>query len=442
MKRNKVKIIGAGLAGSEAAWQLAKRGIDVELWEMRPEKTTPAHTTSYFSELVCSNSLKSNALTNACGLLKEEMRRLDSLIIEAADNSSIPAGAALAVDRNKFAEYITDKISSCENISIVREEYTQTEIDDYTIIAGGPLASDSLCSALAGIEGGSFLNFFDASAPIVDAESIDYSKCFKGSRYSDGGDDYINCPLTKDEYYAFVEALISAETAQVHGFEQNMVFEGCMPVEVMAERGIDTLRFGPLKGAGFELPDGTKPFALVQLRSENAQNSMYNMVGFQTHLKFGEQKRVFSMIPALENAVFLRYGVMHRNTYIDSPRMLDASYSLKKNPTVCVAGQLSGVEGYVESAASGLQAGLQLASRIIENKSVLLPKETIIGALASYVSNPGVVNFQPMNANFGIVSLIRGRMPKQEKAEKYAQRSLEKLEEFKHSSYWLFNCQI
>lgn len=442
MKRNKVKIIGAGLAGSEAAWQLAKRGIDVELWEMRPEKTTPAHTTSYFSELVCSNSLKSNALTNACGLLKEEMRRLDSLIIEAADNSSIPAGAALAVDRNKFAEYITDKISSCENISIVREEYTQTEIDDYTIIAGGPLASDSLCSALAGIEGGSFLNFFDASAPIVDAESIDYSKCFKGSRYSDGGDDYINCPLTKDEYYAFVEALISAETAQVHGFEQNMVFEGCMPVEVMAERGIDTLRFGPLKGSGFEFPDGTKPFALVQLRSENAQNSMYNMVGFQTHLKFGEQKRVFSMIPALENAVFLRYGVMHRNTYIDSPRILDASYSLKKNPTICVAGQLSGVEGYVESAASGLQAGLQLASRIIENKSVLLPKETIIGALASYVSNPGVVNFQPMNANFGIVPLIRGRMPKQEKAEKYAQRSLEKLEEFKHSSYWLFNCQI
>ena len=442
MKRNKVKIIGAGLAGSEAAWQLAKRGIDVELWEMRPEKTTPAHTTSYFSELVCSNSLKSNALTNACGLLKEEMRRLDSLIIEAADNSSIPAGAALAVDRNKFAEYITDKISSCENISIVREEYTQTEIDDYTIIAGGPLASDSLCSALAGIEGGSFLNFFDASAPIVDAESIDYSKFFKGSRYSDGGDDYINCPLTKDEYYAFVEALISAETAQVHGFEQNMVFEGCMPVEVMAERGIDTLRFGPLKGSGFEFPDGTKPFALVQLRSENAQNSMYNMVGFQTHLKFGEQKRVFSMIPALENAVFLRYGVMHRNTYIDSPRMLDASYSLKKNPTVCVAGQLSGVEGYVESASSGLAAGLQLASRIIENKSVLLPKETIIGALASYVSNPGVVNFQPMNANFGIVPLITGRMPKQEKAEKYARRSLEKLEEFKHSSYWLFNCQI
>ena len=442
MKRNKVKIIGAGLAGSEAAWQLAKRGIDVELWEMRPEKTTPAHTTSYFSELVCSNSLKSNALTNACGLLKEEMRRLDSLIIEAADNSSIPAGAALAVDRNKFAEYITDKISSCENISIVREEYTQTEIDDYTIIAGGPLASDSLCCALAGIEGGSFLNFFDASAPIVDAESIDYSKCFKGSRYSDGGDDYINCPLTKDEYYAFVEALISAETAQVHGFEQNMVFEGCMPVEVMAERGIDTLRFGPLKGAGFEFPDGTKPFALVQLRSENAQNSMYNMVGFQTHLKFGEQKRVFSMIPALENAVFLRYGVMHRNTYIDSPRILDASYSLKKNPTVCVAGQLSGVEGYVESASSGLAAGLQLASRIIENKSVLLPKETIIGALASYVSNPGVVNFQPMNANFGIVPLITGRMPKQEKAEKYARRSLEKLEEFKHSSYWLFNCQI
>ena len=436
MKRNKVKIIGAGLAGSEAAWQLAKRGIDVELWEMRPEKTTPAHTTSYFSELVCSNSLKSNALTNACGLLKEEMRRLDSLIIEAADNSSIPAGAALAVDRNKFAEYITDKISSCENISIVREEYTQTEIDDYTIIAGGPLASDSLCSALAGIEGGSFLNFFDASAPIVDAESIDYSKCFKGSRYSDGGDDYINCPLTKDEYYAFVEALISAETAQVHGFEQNMVFEGCMPVEVMAERGIDTLRFGPLKGSGFEFPDGTKPFALVQLRSENAQNSMYNMVGFQTHLKFGEQKRVFSMIPALENAVFLRYGVMHRNTYINSPTLLNKYYQMEKYPKVFFAGQITGVEGYVESASSGILAGYNMAA-MLNGKDMFEPdSKTCIGALPLYISNSANTKFQPMNANFGIIDGLNERIRnKAERYNKIANRALDIMKDKLNNKY-------
>ena len=440
MKKSKVKIIGAGLAGCEAAWQLAKRGIDVELWEMRPGKTTPAHTTDLFSELVCSNSLKSNAVTNACGLLKEEMRRLDSIIMEAADKSSIPAGAALAVDRNLFAEYVTDKISSCKNISIVHDEYKNPYLEDYTVIAAGPLASDALCKAMKETLGGKdFLNFFDASAPIVDSESIDYTKCFKGSRYSDGGDDYINCPLTKEEYYAFVEALISAETAEVHGFEKNMVFEGCMPVEVMAQRGLDTLRFGPLKGTGFEYDDGTRPFALVQLRSENSDNTMYNMVGFQTHLKFGEQKRVFSMIPALKNAVFLRYGVMHRNTYIDSPRLLDSAYALKSNNTICVAGQLSGVEGYVESAASGLAAGLLFASRLLFDRALFLPKETVIGALASYVSNLGVINFQPMNANFGIVPKITEKMHKQDKAAKYAERALYCLEEFKHNSYWLFN---
>lgn len=441
MKKSNVTIIGAGLAGCEAAWQLAKRGVDVELWEMRPNKTTPAHTTEYFSELVCSNSLKSNAITNACGLLKEEMRRLDSLIIEAADSSAIPAGAALAVDRKLFAEYVTERILSCKNISIVRDEYVKPQLDDNTIIAAGPLASDSLCDTLRATLGGALLNFFDASAPIIDAESIDTAKCFKGSRYSDGGADYINCPLTKEEYYTFVEALLSAQTAQVHGFEKDMIFEGCMPVEVMAQRGLDTLRFGPLKSSGFESEDGTRPFAIVQLRSENAENTMYNMVGFQTHLKFGEQKRVFSMIPALRNAEFLRYGVMHRNTYIDSPRLIDAAYALRANGTICVAGQLSGVEGYVESAASGLTAGLLAASRMLYGKSLFLPKETAIGSLASYVSNPGVVNFQPMNSNFGIMPKIIENLPKQkqEKALKYAERALAVLEEFKHSSYWLFN---
>lgn len=439
MKKSKVTIIGAGLAGCEAAWQLAKRGIDVELWEMRPNKMTPAHRTELFSELVCSNSLKSSAVTNACGLLKEEMRRLDSVIMEAADKAAIPAGAALAVDRELFAKYVTEKILSCKSISIVPREYSEPKIEDNTIIAAGPLASDELCKTLQNTFNSTMLNFFDASAPIVDADSIDYTKCFMGSRYSDGGADYINCPLSKEEYYAFAEALLSAETAEVHGFEKNMVFEGCMPVEVMAQRGIDTLRFGPLKGTGFEFDDGTKPFALVQLRSENADNTMYNMVGFQTHLKFGEQKRVFSMIPALKNAEFIRYGVMHRNTYIDSPRLLDASYAMRTNSTICVAGQLSGVEGYVESAASGLTAGLLLAGRLLYDKSVFLPKETVIGALASYTSNPGVVNFQPMNSNFGIMPKILERIPKQEKAMKYAERALAALEEFKHSSYWLFN---
>lgn len=440
--KNKVIIIGAGLAGSEAAWQLAKRGIDVELWEMRPKKCTPAHTTKYFGELVCSNSLKSNAVTNACGLLKEEMRRLDSLIVEAADNSSIPAGAALAVDRDKFSRYITEKIMNCPNISVVNDEYAAETIEDNTIIATGPLTSDVLAVTLKGMLGSDFLNFYDASAPIVDADSIDYTKCFKGSRYGDGGDDYINCPMTKDEYYAFVDALLLAEKADVHGFESNMVFEGCMPVEVMAQRGVDTLRFGPLKSAGFENTDGKKPYAVVQLRTENSENTMYNMVGFQTHLKFGEQKRVFSMIPALENAVFMRYGVMHRNTYIDSPRLLDSAFSLKCNNTIYVAGQLSGVEGYVESAASGLVSGIAAASRMLYSKDVFLPKETVIGALASYISNPGVFNFQPMNANFGIVPKIMEKVSKQDKASRYADRALNKIEEFKNSSYWLFNCVV
>lgn len=433
--KNKMTVIGGGLAGCEAAWQLASRGIEVDLWEMRPQKSTPAHTTGLLGELVCSNSLKSNALTNACGLLKEEMRKLNSLIMRAADSSVLPSDGALSVDREKFAEYITNAISALPNINLIKKEYTE-QISDNTIIATGPLTSDVFCDRLHEILGSDFLNFYDASAPIIDADSIDMTKCFKGSRYGDGGEDYINCPMNKDEYYAFANALLTAQSADVHGFEKDMVFEGCMPVEVMAQRGIDTLRFGPLKPTGFESANGKRPFALVQLRSENSENTMYNMVGFQTHLKFPEQKRVFSMIPGLENANFMRYGVMHRNTYIDSPRLLDSAYSLKKNQSVYVAGQLSGVEGYVESAASGLTAGLAAASRLILGETVFLPKDTVIGALASYVSNPGVFNFQPMNANFGIVPKILEKMSKQ---EKYAQRALNSMENFIKNSHRLFN---
>lgn len=431
-------VIGGGLAGCEAAWQLAKRGIEVDLWEMRPQKTTPAHTTELFGELVCSNSLKSSELTNACGLLKEEMRKLGSLVMSAADESALPSSGALSVDREKFAEYITKSISNEPNINLIRSEYTG-EINNNTVIATGPLTSDALSERLHEMLGRDFLNFYDASAPIIDADSIDISKCIKGSRYGGGGNDYINCPMSKDEYYAFTNALLNAQTADVHGFEKDMVFEGCMPVEVMAQRGADTLRYGPLKPAGVEYADGKRPYAVVQLRSENSDNTMYNMVGFQTHLKFPEQKRVFSMIPGLENAVFMRYGVMHRNTYIDSPRLLDSAYSLKQNSSVYVAGQLSGVEGYVESAASGLTVGLISASRMLFDKNVVLPKDSVIGALASYVSNPGVFDFQPMNANFGIVPKILEKMSKQEKNEKYAQRALDSVENFIKNSQWLFN---
>ncbi len=437
MTRNTVKIIGAGLAGSEACWQLAKRGFDVELWEMRPEKMTPAHSTGNFAELVCSNSLKSASLSNACGLLKEEMRRLDSIIMEAADATGFASGAALAVDREKFSAYVTERITALPNVRIVTKEYTNEVLEPYTIVAAGPLCSDKLFETLGTSLGQGFRNFFDASAPIIDADSIDRSLCFEGSRYGEGGDDYINCPMTEAEYSAFVNALLSAETAEVHGFEKNMVFEGCMPVEVMCQRGFETLRCGPLKPQGITLPNGTKPYAVVQLRAENTDKTMYNMVGFQTHLKFPEQRRVFSMIPALHDAKFLRYGVMHRNTYVDSPRLLDNCYSLKKNPTIFIAGQISGVEGYVESAASGLSAGLLFASRMLGHESKL-PKETMIGALASYVSNPGVVNFQPMNANYGIIPKIFENIPKQEKGERYARRAFEKLDEFISASPWLF----
>lgn len=433
-----IRVIGGGLAGSEAAWQLAKRGFSVELWEMRPKVSTPAHETGNLGELVCSNSLKANSVTNACGLLKEEMRRLGSCIMEAADQTAIPAGGALAVDRERFSEAITNRIANHPNITIVRKEFCPDTIEDYTIIATGPLTSDNLCSLLRRELGSDFLSFFDASAPIVDSETIDDTKCFFASRYGAGEGDYINCPMTKEEYLAFVDALTHAQVAEVHGFEKSMVFEGCMPIEVLAQRGEETLRYGPLKAAGLKLPDGSMPYAVVQLRAENAQKSMYNLVGFQTHLTFGEQKRVFRMVPALEHAEFLRYGVMHRNTYINSPRLLDASFALKKNETIFIAGQLSGVEGYVESAASGLLAGLFLAQKMITGKTDALPLETMCGALASYISNPGVTDFQPMNANFGIIPSLEGKMKKQQKYEKYAERSLEKLDQYQKEHKELF----
>ena len=425
-----VRVIGGGLAGCEAAWQLAKKGISVQLWEMRPDQQTPAHETEKLGELVCSNSLKSSSLTNACGLLKEEMRRLGSLVIEAADLTAIPAGSALAVDRNRFADHITKRIYEEEKIEVIRKEYCPDRLEEHTIIATGPLTSSALYCVLERELGSGFLSFFDASAPIVAADSIDRSKCFCASRYDAGGEDYINCPMTKEEYTAFVEALVTAETAHVHGFEKDMVFEGCMPVEVLAGRGPDTLRFGPLKAAGLRDDNGVRPYAVVQLRAENAEKTMYNLVGFQTHLTFGEQKRVYSMIPALANAEFFRYGVMHRNTYVNAPKLLDATFALRNDPTVYIAGQLSGVEGYVESAASGMMAGLFAGQRLLKGCCTPFPKETMCGALAAYISNPGVVNFQPMNANFGIIPGLDGKFKKQQRYEQYALRSLANLEQY------------
>ena len=384
----RVTVIGAGLAGSEAAWQLAQRGVQVTLCEMKPEKKTPAHETEYFAELCCSNSLRSDQLENAVGLLKEEMRRMDSLIIRCADATRVPAGGALAVDRHGFARMVTEEIPEGE-----------------VIVASGPLTSDALAEKLVALFGESTtLNFYDAAAPLVSFESVDMDSAYFASRYDKGTPDYINCPMNEEEYKAFWSELITAQEAEVHGFEDKQVFEGCMPVEVMARRGEDTLRFGPLKPKG--LPDpktGRDPYAVVQLRKDNADGTIYNLVGFQTHLRFPEQKRVFSMIPALKNAQYLRYGVMHRNTYLDSPRLLDRYYRLRKEERIAFAGQMTGVEGYVESCASGFLAGVELARRLRGMDSVDFPQETAIGALALYVSNESVGSFQPMNINFGIM---------------------------------------
>ncbi len=431
---NSVKIIGAGLAGCEAAWQLAKRGVKVKLYEMKPHKMSPAHKSLDFAELVCSNSLRADGIYNAVGLLKEEMRRLGSLIMECADATRVPAGGALAVDRDGFAKMVTQKIKACPNIEVISEEVTQINPDEYTIVAAGPLASDLLAQTILKLTGDDSLHFYDAAAPIVAYDSIDMTKAFKAARYGKGGDDYINCPMTKEEYIAFRTELIKAEGAPVHeGVDNPKVFEGCMPIEVMAARGEDTMRFGPLKPVGLTSPhDGSRPYAVVQLRQDNAAASMYNIVGFQTHLKFGEQKRVFGMIPGLQNAEFVRYGVMHRNTYINSPKCLTDNYNMKQFPKVYFAGQITGVEGYIESASSGLWAGVCAACSVLGKTVPQISAKTAIGALAKYISNPAVTHFQPMNVNFGIFEDLGVRIKdKKQKAEKYSERALAEIEAIK-----------
>ena len=429
-----IKIIGAGLAGCEAAWQLANRGIKVELYEMKPKKMSPAHQSKDFAELVCSNSFRADGIYNAVGLLKEEMRKLGSLIMECADSTRVPAGGALAVDRHAFSKMVTEKINSHTNIEVRLAEVGEINTDEYTIIAAGPLASDAIAQSIAKLTEAEGLHFFDAAAPIVAFDSIDMSKAFKAARYGKGGDDYINCPMTKDEYIAFRNALITAEAAPAHdGVEDPKVFEGCMPIEIMAARGEDTMRFGPLKPVGLTSPhDGSRPYAVIQLRQDNAAASMYNIVGFQTHLRFGEQKRVFGMIPGLENADFVRYGVMHRNTYINSPKLLTSNYNMKKFPKIYFAGQITGVEGYIESAASGMWAGISAACDVLGKDAPTLTSKTALGALANYISNPATTDFQPMNVNFGIFEDLGERIKdKKEKAERYAARALEEIEMLK-----------
>lgn len=430
----KVTVIGAGLAGSEAAWQLAKRGIDVDIYEMRPKKMTPAHETGQFAELVCTNSMRSNQLSNAVGLLKEEMRQMDSLIMEAADKTQVPAGGALAVDRDSFSEYVSDKLRKNEHITVHDEEITEIPKDGIVIIATGPLTSDDLAKKIQEFSGTDSLHFFDAAAPIVAADSIDMDIVYKKSRYDRGEAAYLNCPMTKEQYEKFAKELVKAETAEMHGFEKQDVFEGCMPIEVMAARGAKTMLFGPLKPVGLEdLHTGETPYAVVQLRQDNAAASMYNIVGFQTHLKYGEQKRVFSMIPGLENARFVRYGKMHRNTYIASPEILTASYEAKKQPGLFFAGQMTGVEGYVESAGSGLVAGINAAREAVDKETVSFPKDTALGSMANYVTTTNAKHFQPMNASFALLPGLEGKKirNKRERHEKISERGLASLTEFK-----------
>ena len=422
-----VKVIGAGLAGSEAAWQLAQRGIQVELYEMKPHKMTPAHHSTDFAELVCSNSLRGDRLENAVGLLKEELRRCGSLILQCADATRVEAGGCLAVDRGGFAAMVTEKIRSHPNITVISEEVTRIP-EGPVIIATGPLTSDGLSKAIGEYFGQTgYLHFFDAAAPLVTAESIDMDLAWWQSRYDRGTPDYINCALDREQYEAFIRELTTAQEAQVHGFEDKNVFEGCMPVEVMARRGYETLRYGPLKPVGLRDPKtGKEPYAVVQLRQDNAAKTVYNLVGFQTHLKFGEQKRVFSMIPALRNAEFVRYGVMHQNTFLQSPKLLDRYYADRRDPLVAFAGQMTGVEGYVESTASGYLAAVAMAAKVQGRELPDFPKTTAIGALGLYVSDESIENFQPMNINFSIIQPLDKRIKK--KAEKnlaIANRSLE-----------------
>ena len=411
-----VTVVGAGLAGSEAAWQLASRGIAVDLVEMKPKKMSPAHHSEDFAELVCSNSLRGDRLENAVGLLKEELRRCGSLILACAEETRVEAGGCLAVDRQAFARLVTEKLRNHPNITIRSEEVTEVP-EGPVIIATGPLTSDALSESIGKYFGTDYLHFFDAAAPLVTAESVDMNCAWWQSRYDRGTPDYVNCAMDKEQYEAFVKALVEAEEAPVHGVEDKNVFEGCMPVEVMARRGLDTLRYGPLKPVGLTDPNtGKEPYAVVQLRLDNAQGSIYNLVGFQTHLKFPEQKRVFSMIPALRNAEFVRYGVMHRNTFLQSPRLLDKHYADRRNPLVAFAGQMTGVEGYVESAASGYLAAVAMAAKVLGQSMPDFPKTTAIGALGMYISDESVENFQPMNINFSIIAPLEQRIRK--KAEK------------------------
>ena len=425
----KVTVLGAGLAGSEAAWQLARRGVPVRLVEMKPEKMTPAHKSEYFAELVCSNSLRSDELSNAVGLLKAEMRRMGSLIMAAADQNRVAAGGALAVDREGFARCVTEKLEARENIEIVRAEATEIP-EGEVIVATGPLSSDAIAEKIAALCPDSDLHFYDAVAPIVTLESVDMESAFFASRYDKGTADYVNCPMDRDEYLAFVRELVSAKEAEVHGFDDAGVFEGCMPVEVMARRGVDTLRYGPLKPVGLRDPrTGRENYAVVQLRRDNADGTIYNMVGFQTHLTWGEQRRVFSMIPALKNAECVRYGVMHRNTYLNSPKLLDRYYRLRTQPRISFAGQMTGVEGYVESAASGMLVGIETAARMLGLPPADFPQETAIGALGLYISGGSVGEFQPMNINFGIISPLGYRVKgKRNKNAEISKRSLEIIE--------------
>ena len=441
-KRSSVTVIGAGLAGCEAAWQLARRGIDVALYDQKPYKMSAAHQSDKFAELVCSNSLRADGLQNAVGLLKQEMRTLGSLIMEAADATKVPAGGALAVDRHQFSNTITQKILQNSHIKFTAGEVTEIPDDGIVIptppnhnsagtpviIAAGPLVSDALAQRIADTVGQDMLSFFDAAAPIVTAESIDMDKAFFASRYGKGSDDYLNCPMDEAQYRAFYDALVNAETVHLHGFEDSCVFEGCMPIETMARRGYETPLFGPLKPVGLIDPHtGKQPFAVVQLRKEDAEGRLFNLVGFQTHLKFGEQRRVFGMIPGLERAEFVRYGVMHRNTYIQSPGVLSACYEMNERPGLYFAGQITGVEGYVESASSGLVAGICAAHRVLGRPIPQFSRDTATGALAAYVSDYQGVDFQPMNINFGIMNRINVRASKKDKKLKISQRALDEI---------------
>lgn len=432
----KVIVIGAGLAGSEAAWQIAQKGINVDLYEMRPKVSTPAHHSENFAELVCSNSLRGAGLENAVGLMKEEMRQMNSLIMEAADATKVPAGGALAVDRQGFSEYITKKIKNHPLIRVINEEVTEIPVtDDVVIIASGPLTSPALSEKIANLAGQEYLYFYDAAAPIVVKESLNMDKAYKASRYGKGDDDYINCPMNKEEYQVFWNELVNAEKTETKDFEKAIFFEGCMPVEEMASRGVDTLRYGPLKPVGLEHPvTGEKPYAVVQLRQDNYAASLYNIVGFQTHLKWPEQKRVFGLIPGLDTAEFVRYGVMHRNTFINSPTVLKPTLQMQKNSKILFAGQMTGVEGYIESAACGLVAGINAAKITSGQEPIIYPADTAHGAMCQYITNADAKKFQPMNVNFGLLPPLSERIKdKKLKNRTIAERALASLEAFKHN---------